>query len=151
MKSTIRIATIADLANLLNLEHACFTSDLLSKRSLARLLQSKSAGILVIEESLVLMGLAIILFRKNSSNARLYSFAIHKDYRNKGLAALLHNAMEEFVKKNERTVLTLEVDKKNKAAISFYEKHGYQHFGMYHKYYQDGADALRMKKTLSEK
>ena len=48
------------------------------------------------------------------------------------------------------SVLRLEVRAANLAAIRLYERNGYRRFGIHREYYEDGADALRYEKRLSD-
>jgi hypothetical protein len=61
-----------DLAELVALEHSVFTTDRFSRRSLQRLLPAT----LVAEHEGQLIGSAIVLFRRRSTIARLYSLAV---------------------------------------------------------------------------
>src|SRR5690606_24049417 len=45
--------------------------------------------------------------------------------------------------------MRLEVSTANLGAIRLYEKLGYQQFGIYHDYYEDHADALRLQKRVA--
>jgi ribosomal protein S18 acetylase RimI-like enzyme len=56
--------------------------------------------------------------------------------------------MESSVLRFHCHEIRLEVRKDNHRAIKFYEKNGYESFGEYKNFYEDGADALRMRKML---
>ena len=66
----------ADLPALEQLENAAFSSDRISRRSWGRLLLSPSARVLVVRSGQTLGGACVVLRRKGSSVARLYSIAV---------------------------------------------------------------------------
>jgi ribosomal-protein-alanine N-acetyltransferase len=148
IKNKIRSATSADLTALVTLEKECFESDIMPHESYRRLLNGKSAAILAATHEKKIIGSAVILFRANSSKARIYSFAVHKDHRARGIAGDLCAAAERLAKRRCCTVLQLEVRPDNIPARRFYEKKGYTVFGTYPEFYEDGSEALRMLKNL---
>jgi len=78
----------------------------------------------------------------------LYNFAIHPDFRRRGLGHWFLNAI--FDRFREARVMFLEVRATNDAARSLYEKNGFEVFASRRGYYSDGEDALIMKKNLTE-
>jgi hypothetical protein len=61
---------------------------------------------------------------------------------------MLLDAAERAALARGSTRMRLEVHPANHVAISRYRKHGYREFGRHHRYYEDGADALRFEKRL---
>jgi ribosomal protein S18 acetylase RimI-like enzyme len=57
-------------------------------------------------------------------------------------------ACERAARKRGCETLRLEVRADNAGAIGLYEKLGYERFGRYENYYEDGAPALRFDKPL---
>ncbi len=147
----IRPAQLLYLDDLVKLEESCFTTDRMSRSNIQHLLKSSSAIILAIIKADLLIGSATLFFRKKSTTVRLYSFAIHNDYRHQGLAAQLNAAIEIYATKRDCNTIVLEVRPDNIAAIRFYLKQGYVIFGRYSKFYEDGTDALRMEKIIYAK
>lgn len=139
-----------DIHQLVALENECFSSDRISRRSFRNFLNTRTAKILIAQQQTKILGCAVILFRKNSKNARIYSLVVHPNYRHRGIAAKLNQASEEIARKQNCTKLILEVRSDNRAAISFYQKHNYVLFGTYPNFYEDQTDALRMVKTLCD-
>src|SRR4051794_19133147 len=91
----VRAAHVGDLAALMELEHKVFATDRLSRRSLRRLLVSKSADVLVAEETGGhLAGMVIVLYRPRSAVARLYSIAVAPHMGGRGIGKVLLNAAE---------------------------------------------------------
>jgi ribosomal protein S18 acetylase RimI-like enzyme len=146
----IRKATQDDLDQLVNLENQCFTSDKMSRRSYQTLLKKSSADIIIAELNHIIIASATIFYRKNSLTARLYSIAVDNHYRKHGIAAVLCDRVEQLAKQHGCNCITLEVRVDNQPAIQFYKKHLYETFGMYEQFYEDGTDAMRMKKILGD-
>jgi len=145
----VRAAKPGDLDALIELEHRVFATDRLSRRSLRRFLISPSAVLLVAEgEGGHLAGTAIVLFRPRSAVARLYSVAVAPHMGGRGVATMLLTAAEAAARKRKCTSIRLEVHVTNHPAIARYHKSGYQEFGRYRAYYDDGGDALRFEKQL---
>jgi ribosomal protein S18 acetylase RimI-like enzyme len=144
-----RPAEPRDLDALLALEHRVFASDRLSRRSLRHFLRSASARVLVADDGAALVGAAVVLFRPNSSVARLYSIAVAPHLVGRGIGAMLLAAAEEAALARDCTSMRLEVHDTNAVAIARYRKSGYRQFGRHEGYYADGGDALRFEKRLA--
>jgi ribosomal protein S18 acetylase RimI-like enzyme len=144
----LRPATVADLNNLLALEHAAFTTDRLSSRSLRRFIASPNAALIVAEDT-GLAGYALVLFRPWSTVARLYSIAVTPRIAGRGVGALLLAAAEDAARQRGCDRMRLEVHVENAAALNRYRKSGYRQFGCHRGYYADGGDALRFEKRLT--
>jgi ribosomal protein S18 acetylase RimI-like enzyme len=144
----VRAATPGDLDALVELEHRVFPTDRLSRRSLQRLLTSPAAKVLVAQENAHLVGTAIVLFRRGSLVARLYSIAVAPHAGGRGIASTLLQAAEGAALARDCRSMRLEVHTTNHPAISRYRKSGYREFGRLHRYYEDGGDALRFEKRL---
>lgn len=148
---TLRItpARPQDLAPLLALEEAAFPGDRMSRRALARNIQSPTLAFLVAWENEVLLGHALIAFRKGSTLARLYSLAVRPGATGRGLGRKLLAAGEASAQSRGADRLRLEVRADNDAAIRLYETSGYALFARIPDYYEDGEAALRYEKPLS--
>jgi ribosomal protein S18 acetylase RimI-like enzyme len=125
-----------------------FTADRLSRRSLRHFLASPRATLIVAESAGKLAGCALVLYRRRSKLARLYSIAIATEFRQRGLARLLLAAAEERAMQRDRRAMRIEVREDNAGAIRLYQKSGYRLFGRHRGYYDDRCDALRFEKTL---
>ena len=146
----IRRGKAADLDALWELEKEVFATDRMSRRSLRRLLASPSAVAMVAQADGEIMGVAVVLFRANSSVARLYSLAVAPKYTGRGVASALLGMAEKIAKRRKCRSLRLEVHERNRSAINVYRKAGYHEFGRHHHYYQDRGHALRFEKQLSD-
>jgi ribosomal protein S18 acetylase RimI-like enzyme len=148
--NSIRRGRAADLDDLIELETQVFASDRMSRRSLRHFLSAPSATVLVAEQAGRIAGCAVILFRPNTSTARLYSIAVAPQNAGLGLGPALLAASERAARAHGRQTLRLEVHEDNHRAISRYRKAGYCQFGCHTGYYADQGDALRFEKRLTE-
>ena len=149
MSIRIRLADLTDIDTVTALENRCFPTDKLSRRHFYYFIrQSKSSQLWVAVENKHIIGCCIILLRTHSRLARVYSLAVHPNYRRQGVANLLCDKMEKLARNYHREQIILEVRKNNKKAIRFYLSREYNVFAEYEKYYADGVDALRMRKWL---
>jgi ribosomal protein S18 acetylase RimI-like enzyme len=145
----LRPAEAADLDALVDLENRVFDTDRLTRRGFRRFLASGSAELIVATEDDKLAGYALLLFRPNSSIARLYSIAVAPQAAGKGVGPVLLAAAEEAARKRDCTQLRLEVHEGNARAIARYRKSGYDLFGRHLNYYDDHGHALRFEKKIA--
>jgi ribosomal protein S18 acetylase RimI-like enzyme len=150
-KISIRAARLSDLDAVLALEHAVFSTDRLSRRSLRAFIESPRRPLLVAILDKCLAGYALVALRKRSSAARLYSIAVDPRIGRRGVGRALMAACERYASAQGRQSLRLEVRCDNAAAIALYERLGFRQFGKYDGYYADGAHALRFEKPVGER
>jgi [ribosomal protein S18]-alanine N-acetyltransferase len=146
----VRHAVPADVAGLIELENASFSSDRLSPRQWRRHLASDRACILVIPAQRKMCAAAVVFFRSNSRIARLYSLAVSASARGRGLGERLLSACETESRQRGCSHLRLEVRADNMAALRLYDRRGYKLFGRHDGYYADGEDALRYETLLGQ-
>jgi ribosomal protein S18 acetylase RimI-like enzyme len=145
----IRPARTRDVSRLAALEKDVFTGDRLSARSFRDLIRSKSAVVsIAVDKGHAVVGSCVVLFRRTTSIARLYSVAVALAARGMGVAQKLVAAAEEGARKRGELFMRLEVRSDNEAAIGLYKKLGYREFGRHLDYYEDHTDALRLEKSL---
>jgi ribosomal protein S18 acetylase RimI-like enzyme len=144
-----RPATPADLDALVTLEREAFPTDRLSRRSFRRFLASAHAALIAADLHGRLVGYALVLFRKNSAAARLYSIAVAPHAGGRRIGALLLESAEQAATARGASVLRLEVHEANARALARYRKAGYREFGRHHEYYEDKGHALRFEKRLA--
>jgi len=144
----VRKAERDDFEALVELEHRVFATDRLSRRSVLRFLRSASAAVIVAHDGDHLVGTAIVLFRRHSAVARLYSIAVSPHLAGRGIAPMLLEAAEAAALARDCRTIRLEVHVTNHAAIARYRKSGYREFDRLRRYYEDGGDALRFEKRL---
>ncbi|HSD96852.1 MAG TPA: N-acetyltransferase [Sulfuricaulis sp.] len=143
----IRRAKIDDLPVLVRLEER-FPTDRLSRASLRHLLRHGHASVWVCEQDGVLAGNAVVLYRRGTSVARLYSLVVNPDYLRRGIARALLAAAESEAGNRGCRDIRLEVRPDNFPAIRLYRNGGYAVTGIAGKFYEDGTNALRMRKCL---
>jgi ribosomal protein S18 acetylase RimI-like enzyme len=147
-RTEIRKAQPSDLAQLAAIETSAFATDRLSRRSIATLIARPSAIVLVACRADAIDGYALVLTRRGSRTARLYSIAVAPEAAGRGVGlGLLAAAESEAVAKGAGR-LRLEVRPDNAAAIRLYETRGYTPIGRREGYYEDGAPAVRYERDL---
>lgn len=145
----IRPATLADLDALARLEQRAFDTDRLSRRSFRHLLTRGHALTLVDEAGGELRGYVLLLLRRGTSLARLYSIAVAPEHLRQGVARRLVEAAEAAAVEHRCMLLRLEVRRDNAASLGLFHRLGYRDIGVYPGYYEDAMDALRLEKYLA--
>lgn len=148
MPAAIRPARASDIDALVRIENAVFPTDRISRRSFRQLIERETAETLVAEVDGRVAGYCMVLFRRGSGVARLYSIAIAAEHGGSGVGRLLLDRAEKIAYDHDRLILRLEVRDDNARAIRVYEKSGYRRIGMEPDYYEDHAPALRYEKVL---
>lgn len=144
----IRLATLEDLESICSIEQQ-FDAEAFSKSSLRRFIMNSQTVVLHSNE--LILGYAILLSRKNSKQARLYSIAIAKQYQGRRFGLILMHAIDDIAIDNGYQKITLEVSWHNKVAIQLYTKMGYKEIKILDNYYKDGTSAIKMAKNLNNK
>ena len=148
----LRPAKDCDLDQLVSLENASFESDRLSPRRFKYWLKASETHrvFLVATQGDRLMAYGLVIMRKGTRLARLYSIAVSGDARGLGLGRKLLVALEQQTLVQGKLFIRLEVASNNKAAVHLYQSLGYRTFGSYANYYQGTIDALRMQKPIRQ-
>jgi ribosomal protein S18 acetylase RimI-like enzyme len=137
-----------DLNDLLKIEHECFEYDRIKRNKFKQLIRSswRARVYVALHKREFLCGYAIVQYPKDKQYARLYSIAS----RMRGVGRLLLRDAEIRSTNvvHRRTEMRLEVDEENVRAIKFYRKAGYEQFGRYKNYYENGHAAFRFKKRI---
>lgn len=145
---TLRQPSVHDLARLVQIEQACFSSDRLSRRAFSYWLRNPNCVFVLAEADNAILGYALTMIHRGTRLARLYSIAVAPEGRGHRLAEQLVVYCEDKARERGRIYLRLEVATTNAAAIHLYEKLGYKSFGIYEDYYEDHGDAVRMQKRI---
>ena len=145
----IRDARLADLKALVELENQCFEIDRFNRRQFRYMITRAQARLLVDERRKRLAGYVLVLFRRGTSLARLYSIAVAPAFRGKGAGRDLLEAAEEAAKAADCAYLRLEVRRDNAESIQLYRKAGFRKLGELDDYYEDGMEALQFEKALA--
>lgn len=146
----IRRGRASDAQAVLALEEA-FPTDRMSARTVRRFLSVPSARVLVAEVDGCIGGALILLLRRNSGWARIYSVVVHPDYRGLGIGRRLVEAAEMQARRAGRHGLSLEVRADNTPARSLYRSLGYADHEQLPGYYEDGAPGVRLRKPFGRR
>ena len=147
----IRQARLDDLKALVALEHKCFDSDRISARQFRYLITRAHAVTLVDEREEGIIGDVVVLFRRGTSLARLYSIAVDAAGRGRGVGGALLDAAEEAAREHGCAYMRAEIRTDNTASLALFRSRGYRQFGIHADYYEDHAAALRFEKRLVQK
>lgn len=145
-----RAAKKSDIPHLVSLENSSFDSDQLTERNFKYFIDLSHGEVLVQEVGGEIAGYGVILFHKGTALARLYSLAIDKKHRGKGLGKKLLLKLEQLAKESGSTYLRLEVKVTNVGAIALYKSCGYRKFALKKDYYQDHEDAECFEKKIRD-
>lgn len=94
------------------------------------------------------LGNVIVLFRRNTDAAHLYSLTVDPAHRGRGIGRMLLERAEELAAARGLGTMQLEVRSDNDAAIRLYRASGYRPSGVKAGYYSDGCDGISMVKAL---
>lgn len=143
-----RLADKGDINQLVEIENRCFTLDKLRARNFLWLLEKGHCNILVVEVDGGVTGYSLLLYRRGTSLARLYSVAILPEYRGRGMSVALLEKSELLAREHNCVYLRLEVRADNHSAIALYERLGYRQFSTKADYYEDHSLALCFEKRI---
>ena len=133
----VRKAQQSDIPAILEIEWECFREDSFSKEQFAYLI-SRSKGIAYVS----------LLFHGGTHYLRIYSIAVHPDFRGKGLGQALMDQTIRTANECKAAKITLEVKVTNAAAIALYMKNGFIPAGIKPCYYHDGSNAIYMQRLI---
>lgn len=134
------------VAQVAELEKICF-ADPWSERSVASELTNPLSCWLVAEVDGRVAG--YIGSQTVMDESDMMNVAVHPDYRRKGIAEALVNALVEALKQRESRCLTLEVRASNEPAKALYDKLGFVQVGLRKNYYRNPReDALILRKEF---
>lgn len=145
----LRHAKGADVSQLLDLEEKSFPGDRISGRSWQALIGSPSAVVLVVARQRSILGVAVLLTRRGTRVARLYSIAVAEAARGAGVGHALITQMLNHARKLGCVEMRLESRADNRAAHRLFRNVGFEEVGPARKaYYHDGENALRFCNRL---
>ena len=142
----MRIVTMnpAHVAQIAQIEKVCF-SDPWSEKSVASELENELSLWLVAEEDGQVCG--YVGSQTVLGETDMMNVAVHPDFRRRGIAEALVNALVEALKAKGSHCLTLEVRASNSPARALYEKLGFPRIGTRKNYYRNPKeDGLILRK-----
>lgn len=154
MEINFRHAEIVDVKKLVEVESKCFTYNKLTSTQFIRLIKKGHIDLLIAEQiqfsskEIKIVGYGLLFYRKNSARARLYSLAVVPEWSGRGIGKKLILALEKLALESKKIEISLEVKESNKQALNLYSKNAYNIVEKIENYYEDGASAFRLCKTL---
>lgn len=91
---------------------------------------------------------SFIVWRRITDEAEILSIGVLPAARRTGTASALIQIVEQDVKQSGAKTIFLEVDESNTPAIELYKKSGFINVGMRPHYYENGHNAIIMKKEI---
>jgi ribosomal protein S18 acetylase RimI-like enzyme len=150
--SSVRTAVLDDLESLLALENQAFCSDRISRRQFRYLLTRAQARTLVAcDDGGAIVGYVMVLLRRGSHRARIYSIAVDAACRHSGWGRRLVLAAERLASALGRTEMRLEVRTDNASSQALFAALEYHPFAVQEDFYEDHAAAVRLYKLLIKK
>ena len=148
MTLQLRPALPSDVDRLVTIENRVFAHDRISRRSFRQLIARATADARIAEVDGAVAGYSMVLYRRGTAVARLYSIAVDPDFAGAGVGRALLAEAEREAFEADRLVLRLEVREDNERAIALYRDSGYRRADRVADYYEDGMAAIRMEKLL---
>lgn len=141
----IRQGTLSDVQEIMALEQGSIEHPWESK-AIETLITDSNKTCLIAELDGTIaayVGAESVLDESNIGN-----IVTHKDYRGRGIATQLFDALLKELKEQGIVKVFLEVEHDNAPAIALYEKSGFTKYGHRRDYYGPGKDAVLMSKEL---
>lgn len=149
-RPSIRVAEQNDLKSIVEIENQSFAVEAFNARQFKYLLKTTTSYFFVATIDSVIAGYGIILWRRNSKIMRIYSIAVAKEFRGKGVAHCILQEAKRFAKERNLMTLSLEVRADNSRAILIYQEEGFSTFGQKQHYYGQDEHALLMKHSIEQ-
>ena len=144
---TLRTAVESDVDALVALEQNFAPEDRFDKATWRRLLRGHTVTV-VAESAGEMAGAAMVLFRRTSKVARLYTISVGDRFRGRGLSHALLQEVETRARVKGCDTLSLEVRESHIRAMRVYEQAGFSVVARLEDYYPDKEAALRLRKPL---
>jgi len=138
--------TLKDLDEIYNLERRNFKKDSFSKELIFNLIKTNTYFFKLIDDELSnsIIGF-IIIIQDREERLNLINFLIRKGERKRGYGSfLLRYTLKKVIALDKIKTIILNVNSKNKAAISLYQKFDFQIVERIENYYRDKQSAYLM-------
>jgi ribosomal-protein-alanine acetyltransferase len=149
MSHQIRIATEADLEQIMQIEKACFANDAWSKSNMKSELLAPHTTYVVAEESNSLIGYAGLSKLPTTNSSDIQTIAVSESHRGLGVGRKLMESLLAFAKEKKAREVFLEVREDKPTPQSLYSSLGFRAIDRRENYYQpDGVAAIVMRLDL---
>lgn len=144
----IRTMRLEDVSAIAKLEQICF-SDPWSETSIKSELNNPLSYWLVADDNGTIAG--YVGSQSVLDSADMMNIAVAPEYRRRGVGRMLINNLISYLREQKVIALLLEVRVSNMAAISLYQKFGFEQVGRRPRYYHNPReDALIFRKGLNK-
>ncbi|MEU7986240.1 ribosomal protein S18-alanine N-acetyltransferase [Streptosporangium canum] len=149
MTAVLRQMTFDDLPAVMKIERETFPRDAWSEGMLRAELddqpRTRHYVVALVDDEII--GYAGLFAAGDQADVQ--TIAVAADRRRAGVgAAMLSELLAEAVRRGARSVF-LEVRADNPDAEAMYDRFGFERIGLRRRYYEDGTDAITMKKDLN--
>ena len=149
MSHQIRIATEADLEQIMQIEKACFANDAWSKSNMKSELLAPHTTYVVAEESNSLIGYAGLSKLPTTTSSDIQTIAVSESHRGLGVGRKLMESLLAFAKEQKAKEVFLEVREDKPTPQSLYSSLDFRAIDRRENYYQpDGVAAIVMRLDL---
>ena len=149
MSHQIRIATEADLEQIMQIEKACFANDAWSKSNMKSELLAPHTTYVVAEESNSLIGYAGLSKLPTTTSSDIQTIAVSESHRGLGIGRSLMESLLAFAREQNAKEVFLEVREDKPTPQSLYISLGFRAIDRRENYYQpDGVAAIVMRLDL---
>jgi ribosomal-protein-alanine acetyltransferase len=149
MSHQIRIASEADLENIMQIEKACFGNDAWSKSNMKSELLAPHTTYVVAEENNSLIGYAGLSKFSSSTSSDIQTIAVSESHRGLGVGRKLMESILNFARQQNAKEVFLEVREDKPMPQSLYDSLGFIAIDRRDNYYQpDGVAAIVMRLDL---
>ena len=149
MSHQIRIATEADLEQIMQIEKACFANDAWSKSNMKSELLAPHTTYVVAEESNSLIGYAGLSKLPTTTSSDIQTIAVSESHRGLGVGRKLMESLLAFAREQKAREVFLEVREDKPTPQSLYSSLGFRAIDRRENYYQpDGVAAIVMRLDL---
>jgi ribosomal-protein-alanine acetyltransferase len=149
MSHQIRIASEADLENIMQIEKACFGNDAWSKSNVKSEILAPHTTYVVAEESDSLIGYAGLSKLTSSTSSDIQTIAVSESHRGLGVGRKLMESLLDFAREQNAKEVFLEVREDKPTPQKLYASLGFKAIDRRENYYQpDGVAAIVMRLDL---